>query len=148
VISLSTLVQQYTEAVTKSQAIFLENAQAWAQYLQDGSQRLVEVSNPRKPVKPTDFVDTTFERIDRLVGMQRDLYHGLAATMTPYVESLASEATKVTERAADTFNQEAAGARKTARANAQEATGARKTARVNNREATSARKTAKAKKSA
>ena len=114
-ISLSTLVQQYTEAVTKSQAIFLESAQAWAQYLQDGS-RLVEVSNPREPVNPTEFVDTTFERIDRLVGMQRDLYHGLAEAMTPYVESLASEATKVTERAADTLNQEATGARKTARA--------------------------------
>ena len=114
--TLTTLVQQYTDAVSKSQAVFLENAQAWAQYLQDGSQRLAEVSNPREPVNPVTFVDTTFERIDRLVGMQRDLYHGLAAAMTPYVESLASEATKATERAADAFNQEADGARKTARA--------------------------------
>ena len=113
---MSTLVQQYTEAVTRSQAVFAENAQAWAQYLQEGTQRFAEVSNPREPVNPTEFVDTTFERIDRLVGLQRDLYHGLAAAMTPYVESLATEASKATERATESFNSEVNGARKTARA--------------------------------
>ncbi|MBA2639617.1 MAG: hypothetical protein H0U77_06415 [Nocardioidaceae bacterium] len=113
---MSTLVQQYTETVSKSQAVFLENAQAWAQYLQDGSQNLVELSDPREPVNPVAFVDGTFDRLDRIAGMQRDLYHGLAEAMTPYLESVANEATKATERATESFQSEAAGARKTARA--------------------------------
>ncbi len=116
-ISLSTLVQQYTEAVTKSQAVFLESAQAWAQYVQDGSQRLAQqVPTPGEPVNPVELIDGTFDRIDRIVGMQRDLYRGLAEAVTPYVESLATEATKATERATETFNQEATSARRTARA--------------------------------
>lgn len=114
---MSTLVQHYTDAVTKSQAIFLESAQAWAQYVQEGSQNLTEqASNPRDPVNPVELIDGTFDRFERILGMQRDMYRGLAEAVTPYTEAVTSEATKVTERATEAFNQEATGARRTARA--------------------------------
>jgi hypothetical protein len=90
--------QTYLDTVTKSQEVALNAASAWADHVQStwDSVFAQAKSEPELP-NPVDLVNGTFDQLEKLLGLQRDYFTGIAQAYAPLVEQVAADAKSATE---------------------------------------------------
>ena len=90
--------QTYLDTITKSQEVALNAATAWADHVQAtwDSAFAQAKAEPQAP-NPVDLVGVTFDNIEKLVGLQRDYFTGIAQAYAPLVDQLAADAKSAAE---------------------------------------------------
>ena len=96
--------QTYLDTITKSQEVALNAATAWADHVRAtwDSVFAQAKAEPQVP-SPVDVVSATFDNLEKLLGLQRDYYTGIAQAYAPLVEQVAADA----KNAAETLTAEA-----------------------------------------
>ncbi len=96
--------QTYLDTITKSQEVALNAATAWADHVRAtwDSVFAQAKAEPQVP-SPVDVVSATFDNLEKLLGLQRDYYTGIAQAYAPLVEQVAADA----ENAAETLTAKA-----------------------------------------
>jgi hypothetical protein len=92
--------QTYIDTLTRTQETALNAASAWTEHLQetwDNAFRQVS-GEPRMP-NPVEVVNATFDNVEKVVGLQREFYIGVAQAYAPLIEQGASEAKRVAKTA-------------------------------------------------
>jgi hypothetical protein len=85
--------QTYIDTLTRTQEVALNAASAWTEHLQetwDNAFRQVS-GEPRMP-NPLEIVNATFDNVEKVVGLQREFYTGVAQAYAPLIEQGAAEA--------------------------------------------------------
>ncbi|MGH9116627.1 MAG: hypothetical protein ACRD0A_01735 [Acidimicrobiales bacterium] len=90
--------QTYLDTITKSQEVTLTAATAWADHVQATWDSAVAQAKAEPQVpNPVDLVGVAFDSIEKLLGLQRDYFTGLAQAYAPLVDQLAAEAKNAAE---------------------------------------------------
>lgn len=90
--------QTYLDTITKSQEVALNAATAWADHVRAtwDSVFAQAKAEPQVP-SPVDVVSATFDNLEKLLGLQRDYYTGIAQAYAPLVEQVAADAKNAAE---------------------------------------------------
>jgi hypothetical protein len=93
--------QQYFDAATKSREVALDAAKSWTEQLQktwEASRENASNLVAGQPLPaPVEVVDSTFDSLEKLLGIQRDYYHAVAEAFAPVVEQAVANAQSVVE---------------------------------------------------